>query len=90
MGGLHAVGTCPTLAREVTGEVTQVIRRPVAAHNLTTRMVIRQIGFARDIPNRVCVLHGGRIQKEGTPGAPFGDPGRDRTKQVLPAVRDAV
>ena len=75
---------------EVTGEVTNVIRRLVAEHSLTMLMVTHQMGFAKDISDRVCLFHSGRIEEQGTPEALFGDPKRDRTKQFLRAVREAV
>jgi len=53
-------------------------------------MVTHQMGFAKDISDRVCFFYGGRIDEQGTPEALFGDPGRDRTKQFLRAVREAV
>ncbi len=75
---------------EVTGEVTGVIRRLVAEHNLTMLMVTHQMGFARDISDRVCFFFGGRIEEMGTPEALFGAPQRDRTQQFLSAVREAI
>lgn len=39
---------------EVIGEVTNVIRQLVSEHNLTMLMVTHQMGFARDISDRVC------------------------------------
>ena len=75
---------------EVTGEVTNVIRRLVAEHNLTMLMVTHQMGFAKDISDRVCFFYGGRIEEAGSPEALFADPQRDRTRQFLRAVREAV
>ncbi|MGE0005981.1 MAG: ectoine/hydroxyectoine ABC transporter ATP-binding protein EhuA [Parvibaculaceae bacterium] len=74
---------------EVIGEVTNVIRKLVAEHNLTMLMVTHQMGFARDISDRVCFFFDGKIEEQGPPAALFGNPRRDRTKQFLSAVKEA-
>ncbi|MEZ5868704.1 MAG: ectoine/hydroxyectoine ABC transporter ATP-binding protein EhuA [Defluviimonas denitrificans] len=74
---------------EVIGEVTNVIRKLVSEHNLTMLMVTHQMGFARDISDRVCFFFGGKIEEQGPPDELFGNPQRDRTKQFLSAVKDA-
>lgn len=75
---------------EVIGEVTNVIRKLVTEHNLTMLMVTHQMGFARDISDRVCFFYGGKIEEQGTPHELFGNPQRERTKQFLSAVKEAV
>ncbi|MER8537549.1 ectoine/hydroxyectoine ABC transporter ATP-binding protein EhuA [Mesorhizobium sp. M1005] len=75
---------------EVIGEVTNVIRKLVAEHNLTMLMVTHQMGFARDISDRVCFFHGGKIEEQGPPDALFGNPQSYRTKQFLSAVKEAI
>jgi polar amino acid transport system ATP-binding protein len=75
---------------EVIGEVTNVIRKLVAEHNLTMLMVTHQMGFAKDISDRVCFFYGGRIEEQGAPDALFGHPKRERTRQFLSAVREAI
>ncbi|WP_352706878.1 ectoine/hydroxyectoine ABC transporter ATP-binding protein EhuA [Mesorhizobium sp. M0195] len=75
---------------EVIGEVTQVIRKLVAEHNLTMIMVTHQMGFARDISDRVCFFYGGSIEEQAPPQTLFSSPQRDRTKQFLSAVKEAV
>jgi ectoine/hydroxyectoine ABC transporter ATP-binding protein len=75
---------------EVIGEVTNVIRKLVSEHNLTMLMVTHQMGFARDISDRVCFFFGGRIEEQGPPDALFENPQRDRTQQFLSAVKEAV
>ncbi|KNY13264.1 arginine ABC transporter ATP-binding protein [Shinella sp. SUS2] len=75
---------------EVIGEVTEVIRKLVAEHNLTMLMVTHQMGFARDISDRVCFFYRGSMEEEASPEALFGNPQRDRTKQFLSAVKEAV
>jgi ectoine/hydroxyectoine ABC transporter ATP-binding protein len=75
---------------EVIGEVTNVIRRLVSEHNLTMLMVTHQMGFAKDISDRVCFFFGGRIEEQGTPEELFGNPQKERTQQFLSAVKEAV
>lgn len=75
---------------EVIGEVTNVIRGLVSEHNLTMLMVTHQMGFARDISDRVCFFYGGKIEEQGPPAELFGNPKRERTQQFLSAVREAV
>jgi polar amino acid transport system ATP-binding protein len=75
---------------EVIGEVTNVIRGLVDEHNLTMLMVTHQMGFARDISDRVCFFYAGRIEEQGTPADLFGNPQKERTQQFLSAVKEAV
>ena len=42
---------------EVIGEVTTVIRKLVSEHNLTMLMVTHQMGFAKDISDRICFFY---------------------------------
>ena len=58
-------------------------------HNLTMIMVTHQMGFAREISDRVCFFNEGKIFEQGPPEQLFGDPKNDRTKQFLHAVLDA-
>ena len=74
---------------EVIGEVTAVIRKLVAEHNLTMLMVTHQMGFARDISDRVCFFYQGKIEEQGSPKSLFENPCRERTKQFLSAVKAA-
>jgi ectoine/hydroxyectoine ABC transporter ATP-binding protein len=74
---------------EVIGEVTNVIRKVVAEFKLTMLMVTHQMGFARDISDRVCFFFAGKIEEQGPPEALFGNPQRERTQQFLSAVKEA-
>ncbi|MDF1598671.1 ectoine/hydroxyectoine ABC transporter ATP-binding protein EhuA [Mesorhizobium sp. YIM 152430] len=75
---------------EVIGEVTNVIRELVGKHNLTMLMVTHQMGFAKDISDRICFFYGGRIEEQGTPEELFGNPQKERTRQFLSAVKEAT
>ena len=74
---------------EVIGEVLAVIRQLHSEHSLTMLMVTHQMGFAREISDRVCFFHSGRIEEQGSPAQIFGDPRSPRTRQFLSAVLEA-
>ena len=74
---------------EVVGEVLNVIRSLNKEHNLTMIMVTHQMGFAREISDRVCFFNEGKIFEQGPPEKLFGDPQNERTKQFLHAVLDS-
>ena len=74
---------------EVIGEVLSVIRTLNSEHNLTMLMVTHQMGFAREISDRVCFFYEGKIAEQGPPERIFGEPTNERTRQFLSAVLDA-
>ena len=74
---------------EVIGEVLNVIRKLASEHSLTMLMVTHQMGFAREISDRVCFFYEGKIAEEGPPDQIFGNARNERTKQFLSAVLDA-
>ncbi|MEI9415339.1 ectoine/hydroxyectoine ABC transporter ATP-binding protein EhuA [Mesorhizobium sp. Cs1321R2N1] len=74
---------------EVIGEVTNVIKDLVPKHKLTMLMVTHQMGFARDISDRVCFFYGGKIEEQNTPEELFTNPQSKRTQQFLSAVKAA-
>jgi polar amino acid transport system ATP-binding protein len=74
---------------EVISEVTGVIRALVDQHNLTMLMVTHQMGFAREISDRVCFFFDGSIEEQGPPEVLFDAPERERTQQFLSAVLQA-
>lgn len=74
---------------EVIGEVTNVIKELVTKHNLTMLMVTHQMGFARDISDRICFFFGGKIEEQNTPDELFANPQSKRTQQFLSAVKAA-
>ena len=78
-----------SLDPEVVGEVLNVIRSLNQEHNLTMIMVTHQMGFAREISDRVCFFYEGKIFEQGPPEQIFGNPQNERTKQFLNAVLDA-
>jgi polar amino acid transport system ATP-binding protein len=73
---------------ELVAEVLDVIRE-LAAGGMTMLIATHEMGFARDIANRVCFLDGGRILEEGSPAEIFSAPREARTRQFLQRVIDA-
>ena len=74
---------------EVIGEVLSVIRKLNSEHNLTMLMVTHQMGFAREVSDRVCFFYEGKIAEQGRPDQIFEAPKNERTKQFLSAVLNA-
>ena len=73
---------------EVIGEVLNVIRKLHEEHDLTMIMVTHQMGFAKEISDRVCFFYNGSIAEQGPPDQLFGSPRNERTRQFLHAVLD--
>jgi len=71
---------------EVIGEVTNVIKQLRNEHNLTMIMVTHQMGFAREIADRVCFFYEGKIAEQAPPDQFFDNPRNERTREFLSAV----
>jgi polar amino acid transport system ATP-binding protein len=56
---------------------------------MTMLIATHEMGFARDIADRVCFLDAGRILEEGPPAAIFEAPKQPRTRQFLDRVISA-
>ena len=69
---------------ELVAEVLNVIRE-LAASGMTMVIATHEMGFARDIADRICFLDAGRIIEEGPPGAGPDRPGRAADAPVPPA-----
>ena len=70
---------------ELVGEVTGVMRE-LAAEGMTMLVVTHEMGFARDVGDRVVFVDEGRIAEEGPPGVIFTAPNNPRTQQFLARV----
>jgi len=73
---------------ELVGEVLAVIR-DLAERGLTMVLATHEMGFARDVANRVCFLDGGQVLEQGPPNALFTSPQQPRTQQFLQRVIEA-
>ena len=67
---------------EITGEVLNVIRK-LAQDGKTMLIVTHELGFAREVSNKVIYMHEGVIAEEGTPEEIFDNPKSDRLKSFL-------
>ncbi len=70
---------------EMVGEVLDVIRE-LAEGGMTTVIVTHEMGFAREISNRVLFMDGGVIAEEGSPDQIFNNPINPRTAEFLSKV----
>jgi polar amino acid transport system ATP-binding protein len=73
---------------ELVAEVLDVIRE-LASGGMTMVIATHEMGFARDIANRVCFLDAGRILEQGPPRQIFSAPREERTQQFLQRIVDA-
>ena len=70
---------------EMVGEVLSVMKE-LAEGGMTMIVVTHEMGFARDVADRVVFMAAGGIMEEGTPEAIFSDPQNERTKDFLRCV----
>jgi polar amino acid transport system ATP-binding protein len=73
---------------ELVGEVLDVVR-DLKRDGMTMLFATHEMAFAKEISDRVCFLHQGRILEEGTPDLIFGTPSEPRTQEFLQRVIDA-
>ena len=70
---------------EMVGEVLEVMKE-LAREGMTMIIVTHEMGFAREVADRVLFMDGGYIIEEGTPEEVFGNPQNARTKDFLNKV----
>lgn len=70
---------------ELVGEVLSVMKR-LADSGMTMIVVTHEIGFAREVADRVVFMDGGRIVEEGAPEEILVAPKEERTKSFLARV----
>lgn len=70
---------------EMVGEVLNVMKS-LAKEGMTMVVVTHEMGFAREVADRVVFMDAGVIQEQGTPEEIFGNPQNDRTKDFLGKV----
>ncbi len=70
---------------EMVGEVLDVMKS-LAGDGMTMVCVTHEMGFAREVANRVLFMDEGKIMEEGTPEEIFTNPKNDRTKSFLSKV----
>ena len=70
---------------EMVGEVLDVMKS-LARQGMTMVVVTHEMGFAREVSNRVMFLDGGVIAEEGTPEQIFSHPRSERLQSFLAKV----
>jgi polar amino acid transport system ATP-binding protein len=70
---------------ELVGEVLKVMRQ-LAEEGMTMVVVTHEMGFAREVADRVIFMDGGVIVEEGPPEQIFGAPQQERTQSFLRKV----
>ena len=73
---------------ELVAEVLDVVRE-LAREGMTMVIATHEMGFARDIADRVCFLEAGRILEQGQPERIFTAPEHPRTRQLLGRIIEA-
>ncbi|SFH57965.1 amino acid ABC transporter ATP-binding protein [Modicisalibacter xianhensis] len=70
---------------EMIGEVLDAMRE-LANEGMTMMIVTHEMGFAREVADRVIFVHGGRIVEQGPPEEVFDHPRHERTQSFLSRV----
>ena len=70
---------------EMVGEVLDVMKR-LARNGMTMAVVTHEMGFAREVGNRVVFMDGGKILEEGSPWEIFSNPKNPRLQDFLSKV----
>jgi ABC-type polar amino acid transport system ATPase subunit len=70
---------------ELVGEVLATMKE-LALEGMTMVVVTHEMGFAREVGDRVVYMHDGRIVEEGYPKEMFSNPKQQRTKEFLDSV----
>ena len=70
---------------EMVGEVLEVMKE-LAASGMTMVVVTHEMGFAREVGNRVLFMADGKLLEEGTPEQIFGNPQNPRLQDFLSKV----
>ncbi|MBR4034656.1 MAG: amino acid ABC transporter ATP-binding protein [Clostridia bacterium] len=70
---------------EMVGEVLELMK-DLAHEGMTMVVVTHEMGFAREVADRVIFMCDGKIAEEGTPDEIFSNPQNPRTKQFLESI----
>lgn len=71
---------------ELVGEVLNVMRQLATEFEMAMLIVTHEMGFAREVGDRVLFFDHGRIVESNVPNALFDNPQNERTKQFLSAI----
>lgn len=70
---------------ELVGDVLTVMRK-LAEEGMTMLVVTHEMGFAREVADRVVFMDGGVVVEDGVPAQVIGDPQQERTRMFLHRV----
>jgi polar amino acid transport system ATP-binding protein len=73
---------------ELVGEVLGMLR-DLKTEGMTMVVATHEMGFARQVADRVCFLDGGRVLEQGPPEQVLGDPVEERTRRFLRRIIEA-
>ncbi len=74
---------------ELVGEVLEVVKQ-LKLGGMTIVLATHEMGFAREVADRVCFLDGGRIVEVASAEVMFGSPAEARTREFLGRVLGAI
>ncbi|MEO3433632.1 amino acid ABC transporter ATP-binding protein [Inquilinus sp. CAU 1745] len=73
---------------ELVSEVLDIVR-DLATNGMTMVLATHEMGFAREVADKICFLQEGLVYEEGPPSQIFGDPQGERTRTFLKRIIDA-
>lgn len=73
---------------ELVSEVLDIVR-DLAQKGMTMVLATHEMGFAREVADKVCFLQSGKVYEEGPPAQIFGNPQGERTKAFLKRIIEA-
>jgi polar amino acid transport system ATP-binding protein len=73
---------------ELVGEVLGLLRE-LKSDGMTMIVATHEMGFARQVADRVCFLDGGRVLEQGPPEQVLAEPVEERTRRFLRRIVDA-
>lgn len=73
---------------ELVSEVLDIVR-DLAARGMTMILATHEMGFAREVANRICFLQSGKVYEQGPPSEIFGNPQGERTQAFLRSLKKA-
>ena len=80
----HLILTTSALDPEMVGEVLNVMK-DLASEGMTMVVVTHEMGFAKEVGDRIVFMDGGNILESGKPEEFFANPKNERTKEFLKA-----
>lgn len=73
---------------ELVSEVLDIVR-DLAAGGMTMILATHEMGFAREVADRICFLQSGKVYEQGPPAEIFGNPKGERTQAFLRSLHKA-